>query len=138
MSARARAGPTTSETLFEAHAARWQKRTGVSLGTMMGLPCLRVGGQFFASLDRQTGGLLVKLPAMRVESEIAKERGEAFAPNGRVFREWLRVPHVGSRRWAAYLRQAHRFVSEADGPGRGRSRASCSETSRSSKRGSPR
>jgi len=137
MSERAGGGPTTSEALFEGHAARWQKRTGVSLGTMMGLPCLRVEGQFFASLDRQTGGLLVKLPAMRVESEIAKEKGEAFAPNGRMFREWLRVPQEGSRSWAAYLREAHHFVSEADGSRIGRSRASRSETSRSSKRGSP-
>jgi hypothetical protein len=136
MTARARGGPATSEALFEGHAARWQKRAGVTLGTMMGLPCLRVGGQFFASLDRQNGGLLVKLPAARVESEIAKEKGETFAPNGRVFREWLRVPQVGSRGWAAYLREAHRFVSEADRPGGGRSKASGNETSRSANRGS--
>ena len=137
MSARARGGPTTGEALFEGHATRWQKHADVALGTMMGLPCLRVEGQFFASLDRRTGGLLVKLPATRVESEIAKERGEAFAPNGRVFREWLRVPLVRFRGWASYLREAHRFVSEANRSARGRSRANRSEAGLSRKRGSP-
>ena len=47
---------------------------------MMGLPCLRVNGQFFASFDRRTGDLVVKLSEQRVNELI--ERGEAhpFAP----------------------------------------------------------
>jgi hypothetical protein len=39
--------------------------SGVSSSTMMGLPCLRIDGQFFASYDRGTGDLLVKLDAAR-------------------------------------------------------------------------
>src|SRR5262249_7496937 len=34
----------------------------VSRSTMMGLPCLRRSGAFFASYDRRTGNLVVKLP----------------------------------------------------------------------------
>jgi len=33
---------------------------------MMGLPCLRLDGAFFASCDRRTGDLLVKLPEAHV------------------------------------------------------------------------
>jgi hypothetical protein len=41
-------------------------RPGVTRSTMMGLPCLRLDGAFFASCDRRTGDLLVKLPETRV------------------------------------------------------------------------
>lgn len=44
---------------------------GVHRGTMMGLPCLRVDGTFFASSDTGSGGLIVKLPADRVEMMVA-------------------------------------------------------------------
>jgi hypothetical protein len=43
------------------HAAPLLGRRDVSRSTMMGLPCLRVRGAFFASFDRRTGDLLVKL-----------------------------------------------------------------------------
>jgi len=46
---------------FEDLTARWLRREGVTRSTMMGLPCLRRDGAFFASLDRTTRDLLVKL-----------------------------------------------------------------------------
>jgi hypothetical protein len=39
----------------------------VAHGTMMGFPCLRVAGAFFASCDHRTGDPIVKLPRERVE-----------------------------------------------------------------------
>lgn len=54
----------------------------VTRSTMMGLPCLRVDGAFFASWDRNTGALLVKLPAARVDELVAAGRAEPFAPIG--------------------------------------------------------
>src|SRR4051794_576980 len=64
----------------------------VHRSTMMGLPCVRLDGRFFASLDRRTGALLVKLPEQRVAQVIGAGIGEPFAPAGRTFREWVAVP----------------------------------------------
>ena len=60
----------------------------VTRSTMMGFPCLRVSGRFFASFDRRTGALVIKLPAARVHQLIASGEAEPFAPAGRTFREW--------------------------------------------------
>jgi uncharacterized protein (TIGR02453 family) len=73
---------------------------------MMGLPCVRLRERFFASLDRRTGALLVKLPARRVAQLIDAGHGEAFAPAGRVFREWVAVPRPDRRRWRGLLAEA--------------------------------
>lgn len=79
-------------------------------GTMMGFPCLRAGGAFFASLERGTGDLVVKLPAGRVAELVAGGTGIPFAPAGRVFREWVASPRADAEAWAALLEEAHRFV----------------------------
>ena len=52
----------------------------VATGTMMGFPCLRVSGAFFASCDHPTGDLIVKLPRHRVQQLIAAGTGKPFAP----------------------------------------------------------
>ena len=49
-------------------------RPSVTRSTMMGLPCLRWNGAFFASCDRRTGDLLVKLAEARVDELVAAER----------------------------------------------------------------
>ena len=67
-------------------------RAGVERSTMMGLPCLRVQGAFFASCDRRIGDLLVKLPPTRVEELVESGRAQPFAPAGRRFREWAVFP----------------------------------------------
>ena len=46
-------------------------------GTMMSLPCLRLDGAFFASLDLKTCDLVVKLPAARVTALVQAESGVA-------------------------------------------------------------
>ena len=79
-------------------------------GTMMGFPCLRRDGAFFASLDPATDALVVKLPADRVATLIDTGRAEPFAPNGRRFREWATVPHEASGTWAELLEQAWSFA----------------------------
>jgi hypothetical protein len=50
---------------------------------MMGLPCLRLDGAFFASCDRRSGDLLVKLPETCVGELIEAGTAHAFAPAGR-------------------------------------------------------
>jgi len=82
---------------------------------MMGFPCLRRDGRFFASLDPKTEVLIVKLPADRVAALVRAGDGEPFAPNGRIFREWVAVPRPERRRWSTLLEEAWEF---AQTPGR--------------------
>jgi len=78
-------------------------------GTMMGFPCLRVGGKFCASLQKDTSDLIVKLPAARVAELIANEEAVAFAPNGRRFKEWALLTTTDAEDWDAYLQEAIAF-----------------------------
>lgn len=87
------------------------ERPGVTRSTMMGLPCLRVDQAFFASWDRKTGALLVKLPGARVEELVDAGRAESFAPAGRRFREWAAIPLDRARSWPALLEEAYEHVS---------------------------
>jgi hypothetical protein len=84
---------------------------GITRSTMMGYPCLRDNGAFFACVDRSTGHLVVKLPASRVQELIHSGRAIPFAPNGRTFREWAAFPWVSQRYWAARVDEARAFVS---------------------------
>jgi hypothetical protein len=88
----------------------------VRRSTMMGLPCVRLDGRFFASLDRRSGALLVKLPAPRVAQIIASGHGEAFAPAGKVFREWVAVPRPDRRRWRILLAEARDHAAHPAAP----------------------
>jgi hypothetical protein len=88
-------------------------RPGVGRSTMMGLPCLRVDGAFFASWDGRTGHLLVKVPQERVEALVAAGRAEPFAPAGRRFRQWAAIPHAQAPDWPALLDDALAFVEGA-------------------------
>jgi hypothetical protein len=101
---------SNGEHLFWSLAQSLQKREGLTRSTMMGLPCLRVDGAFFASCDRKTGNLIVKLPEDRVAELVATGRGVPFAPAGRRFREWVAIPAAQSRRWKCHLEEALAFV----------------------------
>ena len=82
----------------------------VTRGTMMGYPCLRVNGRFFACVERTTGNLVVKLPADRVTDLVSSGLGISFAPNGRVFREWVALLSSVEDEWTAFLDEARTFV----------------------------
>jgi len=83
----------------------------VTRSTMMGFPCLRVSGRFFASFDRRTGALVVKLPAARVHELIASGEAEPFAPAGRTFREWAAIDPDRLEHWPSLLDEALAFVA---------------------------
>lgn len=85
-------------------------RAAVTRSTMMGLPCLRWDGAFFASCDRRTGDLVVKLAATRVDELVAAGRANSFAPAGRRFREWAAIPDDRSRTWKRLLDEALEFA----------------------------
>jgi hypothetical protein len=99
------------EALFWDLAEEHYADPAVTRSTMMGHPCLRVDGAFFASLRPTTGELIVKLPRDRVAAMVADGRGAPFAPNGRVFREWVAVRAVDEDRWRELLVEAKAFVA---------------------------
>jgi hypothetical protein len=86
-------------------------RAGVSRSTMMGFPCLRIDGRFFASFDRDTGALIVKLPEDRVDELIDRGQAHPFAPAGRRFREWAAIAPDRRRSWVALLDEAFAFIA---------------------------
>jgi hypothetical protein len=80
---------------------------------MMGYPCVRRAGRFFASFDTTAGALVVKLPRERVAELIADGIGEPFVPNGRVFREWAMIPDLDPHVWEQLLAEARDFAAPA-------------------------
>lgn len=85
-------------------------RGEVEKGTMMGFPCLRISGKFFASLKRETNDLIVKLPKERVTDLINQGVAQPFAPNGRTFKEWALIDKFDESLWQSYLDEARAFV----------------------------
>ncbi|MGE2814896.1 hypothetical protein ACQI5H_07085 [Mycobacterium heidelbergense] len=83
----------------------------VTRSTMMGLPCLRANGRFFASFDRRGTALVVKLPEARVNELIESGEAEPFAPSGRRFREWASIDACRSETWSSRLDEALAFVA---------------------------
>jgi hypothetical protein len=82
----------------------------VTRSTMMGFPCLRVDGKFFACVEPATGNLILKLPAERVNDLVKTGTGRPFAPNGRVFKEWVACPAPARESWTDLLNEAKRYV----------------------------
>jgi hypothetical protein len=91
----------------------------VGRSTMMGYPCVRRAGRFFASFDPRADALVVKLPQERVGELIADGTGEPFAPNGRVFREWATIPDPDPVVWERLLLEARDFAAPSRREGAG-------------------
>jgi hypothetical protein len=104
--------PTRDDERFWKLATPLLAQPGVTRSTMMGYPCLRLDGDFFACCDRRTGDLVVKLNEVRVDELVDSGRAEPFAPNGRRFREWASIPARHSRRWPRLLDEALRCSAE--------------------------
>ena len=99
-------------TLFWKLAEPLLAEEGIVKSTMMGFPCLRVNGDFFASVDHKTGDLIVKLPANQVLELIETEVGEPFAPAGRRFKEWVSIPNRDATLWQQLINDARAFVEK--------------------------
>jgi hypothetical protein len=105
----------TAEELFWDLVEPMYADPAVRRSTMMGLPCVRLDGRFFASLDRRNSTLLIKLPADRVRQLIDAGHGQPFAPAGRVFREWVAITVPDRRRWRGLLTEARDHAAGARG-----------------------
>ena len=99
------------EALFWELAQELLAEPAVTRSTMMGYPCLRSDGAFFACVERATGNLIVKLPARRVRELTATGQALPFAPSGRTFREWAAFPDPDPAEWRALLTEARDFAS---------------------------
>jgi hypothetical protein len=97
-------------TLFWELAGQLLAEPGVTRSTMMGYPCLRANGAFFACIEPITGHLIVKLPALRVNELVAARQALPFAPSGRTFREWAAFPVADPNQWSALLAEARSFA----------------------------
>lgn len=84
-------------------------REGVDEGTMFGFPCIRADGEFVAMPGRAFGGLVVKMPSMRVTALIDEGVGQPVAPSGRPFREWVAVDD--ETLWPDLIEESLRFVT---------------------------
>ena len=103
--------PDEHKARFWALADPMLEQAGVTRSTMMGLPCLRIDGQFFASFDRRTGDLLVKLAESRVDDLVDAGRAHSFAPAGRRFRQWAAIAPTHRRAWTALLEESLAVVA---------------------------
>jgi len=99
--------------LFWEIAEEMYSDPSVQEGAMMGFKCLRVNGDFFATLDHKNDALIAKLPKERVSELIKTGHGKRFAPNGRVFKEWVSIPRADKENWSRLLQEAKAFVSSA-------------------------
>ena len=100
----------TPDQLFWEIAEEMYSDSKVSEGTMMGFKCLRVEDDFFATIDHKKHALIIKLPKDRVKTLVDSEVGRPFAPNGRVFKEWVSIPKPDAKRWRKFLNEAKEFV----------------------------
>lgn len=95
-----------TEARFWDIAEELMARPGVEEGTMMGHRCLRVDGRFAAMHSNRDEGLIVKLTEARVDQLVEAGDGLAFAPAGKVFREWVLIPEARSDHWSALMAEA--------------------------------
>lgn len=100
------------EERFWAVAEPLLEDSGVSRSTMMGLPCLRLDDRFFASFDRRSGDLIIKLAEARVDDLVDAGRANSFAPAGRRFRQWAAVAPDRLDDWPGLLDEAFAFARD--------------------------
>ena len=109
-------GPTSeARTLYDQLTDDLLYDPAVGRSTMMGYPCVRRAGRFFASFVTRAEALVVKLPGERVAGLIAAGTGEPFVPNGRVFREWVTIPEPAPAVWEQLLAEARDFAAPTRG-----------------------
>ena len=78
----------------------------VSLGQMMGMPCIKKGSKMIGGFTR--GAMVFKLPDVGLrEQALALEGAHLFDPSGegKPFREWVVVPAAHADRWEALAAQ---------------------------------
>ncbi len=65
---------------------------GAEKSTMMGSPCLRYKGQFFAMMFEREDALIIKVHEKRVNELIEQGKGREFNFTKKRFKEWVLIP----------------------------------------------
>lgn len=82
----------------------------VAQAHMFGSSALKVNGKVFAMLRK--GGLVVKLPAERIEALIGAHLAERFDPgHGRLMKEWAAIKPKAKEQWLKLAKEARQFVA---------------------------
>lgn len=85
---------------------------GAEESTMMGTPCLRYKGQFFAMMFEKEDALIVKLHEERVLDLIENKTGKEFNFTKKKFKEWVLIPKSNEAHYESLMLEALNFVAE--------------------------
>ena len=77
---------------YESLEYKFMDAHGAEKSTMMGSPCLRYKGQFFAMMFEREDALIIKVPEQRVNNLIEEGRGREFNFTKKRFKEWVLIP----------------------------------------------
>ena len=91
---------------FDRLASVYLEVPGVTRGSMMGHPCLKVDKTLFASSQADGARVVLKLAPERVAALIADGTGTAFAPGPKPFAKWVRLEGLGWDRLVALADEA--------------------------------
>lgn len=90
-----------------------EELSGVEKSTMMGSPCLRWQGQFFAMWFAEQESLIVKVAAARVDQIIESGEGNEFNFTGKRFKEWVLIPEEFCSSYPSFLNEALVYAKTA-------------------------
>ena len=77
------------------------RNADVSLGKMMGMPCIKRGGKLIAGFS-EAGAMVFKLPdEQEREQALSLDGAQLFDPSGRgrPMKEWVEVPAAHAAEW---------------------------------------
>ena len=70
---------------------------------------LKIRKKMFAFYGK--GKLVVKLPKERVEELLNSKQGLPYDPgNGKIMKEWVKIPEERSEKWKDYILEAKQFA----------------------------
>ena len=90
--------------------AQFSQLDGVARSTMMGTPCLRYKGEFFAMVFEKQDSLIIKVSADRVNELIANGQGNEFNFTKKRFKEWVLIPIEFDDKFESYLQEALEYA----------------------------
>lgn len=96
---------------IEQMAGHILQEQGVSISTMVGLPCIRYQGDFVCMFFPKEESLIVKLAPDHVKSLIAEGIGAEFNYTGKAFKEWVMIPLEFSDDFESYISQSLDYVA---------------------------
>jgi len=79
---------------------------GAEQSTMMGTPCLRYKGQFFAMMFEKEDALIIKVSKARVLELIENGLGREFNFTKKKFKEWVLIPETYENQYETLMLEA--------------------------------